>query len=255
MGQLHDKLTALFAVISRLPGRNWGKSDDRIMFEDGVHLVPAEAGRGLPDFEALTRAPNGEDGRGAHGDGDTRTFDTIAAVLHHAAELRDLLEHPTLQVMLKVLQERERQVGAEGFDTDHDDQHKPYEMLYAAAWYMFSAAEVAHFSDTGKPPVIKLLGAKGVLYSMHWPWEASWYKPKSPQRDLERAVALGIAAMEHQSRLAEAEEFKKLPQDEISRMTLAILNVAGYRGGVTGKAFKEAIKAANRSALRISKKV
>lgn len=255
MGQLHDKLTALMAVIARLPGRNWGRTDDRIMFEDGVHLVPATAGNGLRDYEALALAPNGEDGRGAHGDGDTRTFDTIAAVLHHAVELRDMLEHPTLRALLRVLHERERQVVVEGFNTDHDDQyHDGKTLSYAAASYLgpvwtYSAKMAPHGAalttmaepvDPTEPPV-------------QWPWDRKWWKPKTLERDLERGAALAVAALERHYRDIESEEFKKLPQDDVRRMTHEILAAAGYKGGVTDKAFKEAMKATKRGILRMAR--
>lgn len=252
MGQLTTKLVDLFKAISCLPGREWGRTDDRIMFVDSVHLVPAEAGRDLREFEALRRAPSGEEGRGAGGDGDTQTFDDIARVLHHAAEIRDLLEHPTLRALLRVLEERERQVVEEGFNTDHDDGHKPYELLYASAWYTLAASEIPNFQSAQKPPVLSI-SAGPASYSLHWPWEASWYKPKGQRRDLERAVALGLAALEKQDRDAEYAEFKTLPVNEVRQMTQEILAAAGYKGAVTSKGFKEAMKAAQRGILRIER--
>lgn len=239
MGQLHDKLTNLFHVISRLPGRNWGRDDERIMFEDGGHLVPAEMGGDLREYEALTRAPNAESGRGAHGDGDLRTFDTIAAVLHHAAELRELLEHPTLRALLRVLQERERQVDSEGFDTEHDDRHEDHESLaYAAGSYLAPVWKNTGAKDQGRPP-------------LQWPWEDAWWKPKAPVRDAERGAALAVAYLEQLDRDEEQEEFKSLPQDDVKRMVLEVLKAAGYKGGALGKPFKDAMKAAQRGILRI----
>lgn len=241
MQSLHSRLTALFAVIASLPGKNWGRTDDRIMFEDGVHLVIAEPGRDLREYEALVRAPNGEEGRGAHGDGDNRTFDRVAAVLHHAVELRDLLEHPTLQVLLRVLAERERQQAAEGFGTDHDDNHDdPMSLAYAAGSYLAPVWKNTDAKDKGRPP-------------LGWPWEEAWWKPKSKVRDAERAGALVIAHLERLDRDAEREAFKKLPQDDVLRMTQEILTAAGYTGGPTSKPFKEAVKAAKRGLLRMGK--
>lgn len=241
MGQIHDKLNNLFAVIARMPGRNWGRTDDRIMFEDGVHLVTAEAGRGLREYEALTRAPNEEEGRGAHGDGDTRTFDTVAAVLHHAVELRDLLEHPTLRALLRALAERERQVVGEGFDTDHDDNHSDHQALaYAAGSYLSPVWKNTDAKDKGRPP-------------LQWPWEEAWWKPKDKVRDAERGAALALAYLEQLDRDHERDEFKKLPQDDVKRMVLEVLTAAGYKGGETGKPFKEAMKAAQRGILRMAR--
>lgn len=244
MQPLHTRLTALFAVIATLPGRNWGRTDDRIMFEDSVHLVPAEMGSGIREYEALVRAPNGEEGRGAHGDGDKRTFDRIAAVLYHAAELKDLLEHPTLLVLLRVLAERERQQEAEGFGTDHDDAyHDDATLGYAASSYLGPVWKGGHLlrdCDMSKPP-------------SQWPWDPAWWKPKSKVRDAERGAALAIAHLERLGRDEEREAFKKLPKDEVLRMTQEILTAAGYTGGPTTKPFKEAMKAAQRGLLRMGK--
>lgn len=257
MAEIHDKLLNLFKALSRLPGRNWGLdvSNNRIMFEDASHIVPAEMGKDLDEYEALRRAPSLEgSGRGAHGDGDRKTFDAIARVLYHAAEFRDLLEHPTLRALLAVLAERERQVSVEGFGSEHDDNQHHFEITYAAAWYMLAASDIPMFNDVGNPPTLSWPVGKEGRDTIRWPWDDKWWKPKTQERNLERAVALGIAAMERQYRYAEYVEFKKLPEDEVLRMTQEVLTAAGYTGGAATKPFKEALKAVKRGLLRVKER-
>jgi hypothetical protein len=107
----------------------------------------------------------------------------LTEIMPIAAELRDLV---TLGV-LAALSERRRQSVDEGFDAAHDDEHDAGELAAAAAAYALAAADKLHpFSQGdggyshGSPPVM-------------WPWDASWWKPSTPERDIEKAIALLIA--------------------------------------------------------------
>lgn len=71
--------------------------------------------------------------------------------------------------------ERRRQVEQEGFDEYHDHIHGPDDLKKAAMCYT-----VADGTDAEIPP--------------EWPWDEQWWKPKSRQRNLERAGALYLAA-------------------------------------------------------------
>jgi len=106
-----------------------------------------------------------------------------------------------------VLKERQRQVSDEGWTAQHDDQHRGGEMAKAAACYaqcagigIASAAGlethyefVAEYSRAGCPAPL-------------WPWEARWWKPKTPRRDLVRAAALIVAEIERLDREIERGE-------------------------------------------------
>ena len=79
-----------------------------------------------------------------------------------------------------VVDERQRQIGAEGFDAMHDDEHARGDLAVAGACY---ALHTDAHPDAGDPPP-------------EWPWEPQWWKPKDTRRDLVRAAALIIAEIE-----------------------------------------------------------
>ena len=100
-------------------------------------------------------------------------------------------QHPGASVLHEVFHERERQIVHEGFDPTHDDDHGDGQLCRAAMGYCQSASTC--LADTSvlakKPP-------------SYWPWEPSWWKPKSSRRDLIRAAALIVAEIERLDRLA-----------------------------------------------------
>jgi hypothetical protein len=71
--------------------------------------------------------------------------------------------------------ERKRQKEIEGWTLEHDDQHGAELLELAALSYRDAVGE-----DSPQPK--------------QWPWDAKWWKPKSRQRNLERAGALYQAA-------------------------------------------------------------
>lgn len=82
-----------------------------------------------------------------------------------------------------VLAERRRQVEAEGWTPEHDDQHTDGEMADAAALY--ASLRVRHITGFAT-----------------WPWDAKWWKPKDRRSDLVRAGALILAEIERLDRAA-----------------------------------------------------
>lgn len=106
-----------------------------------------------------------------------------------------------------VLAERQRQIGTEGWHTDHDDQHEKGEMALAAACY---AAHTATWQFIGYG-----LDPKGGLFRVYqsaqefvgrmWPWGKAWWKPKDDRRNLVRAAALLLAEIERLDRKAGAD--------------------------------------------------
>jgi hypothetical protein len=87
--------------------------------------------------------------------------------------------------------ERERQITAEGWTPEHDDEHAAKELAHAAARY----AEQAGI-DWGDPPHRAPYG---------WPWDEQWWKPTGDAiRDLTKAGALLAAEIDRLQRMAGA---------------------------------------------------
>ncbi|MER0875307.1 hypothetical protein AAA545_06405 [Pseudomonas aeruginosa] len=94
-------------------------------------------------------------------------------------------QHSVPRAWLDVQAERRRQVEAEGWTPEHDDEHSHGEMALAAASY----AAYAHVELSGDLP-------------MFWPWGRTWWKPTTPRRDLVKACALALAEIERLDRAA-----------------------------------------------------
>lgn len=112
-------------------------------------------------------------------------------------EERALLEGGLKRAMGKLMVERLRQVDEEGYNPKHDEKHAPAELAAAAAAYAASAATVALAPD----PTDALHFPAWIVQRL-WPWWRETFKPKSPERDLVRAGALVIAALERIEREA-----------------------------------------------------
>jgi hypothetical protein len=88
--------------------------------------------------------------------------------------------------------ERLRQKTQEGYSDEHDDEHEFGEIVEAAICYADHAAKRS------------FLGAKEYRdYESpdEWPWEWSFWKPKTPIKDLVRAGALIAAEIDRLKRL------------------------------------------------------
>lgn len=83
--------------------------------------------------------------------------------------------------------ERHRQVEQEGWTPEHDDEHRGGEMAAAAAAYAFSAATADRY-----------YAADPVGF---WPWDMTWWKPRTPVEDLVRAGALIAAEIDRIERV------------------------------------------------------
>lgn len=85
-----------------------------------------------------------------------------------------------------IAEERQRQIDAEGYTAEHDDDHADFSLSRAGACYALAA-------DTATP-------------SEHpyrfWPWEAAAWKPslEDPIRDLVKAGALIAAEIDRLQR-------------------------------------------------------
>lgn len=98
-------------------------------------------------------------------------------------------------VIDEIAAERKRQIEAEGWSENHDDEHGNAELARAAAAY---AAHAGLFRDA------RQLASNYRLKAPHelWPWHHRWWKPKDPRRDLIRAAALIVAEIERLDRKA-----------------------------------------------------
>lgn len=82
-----------------------------------------------------------------------------------------------------VLAERQRQISAEGWTPEHDDEHDVGELSQAAAFYA-------------------MYGLSFERGRVVWPWDESWLKPGSRRRNLVKAGALILAEIERLDRAA-----------------------------------------------------
>lgn len=92
------------------------------------------------------------------------------------------------QAWLDVQAERRRQVEAEGWTPEHDDEHDNGEMARAAACYALAGSSAPND------------GTAALLVSLAWPWDQQWWKPTSARRDLVKSCALALAEIERLDR-------------------------------------------------------
>jgi hypothetical protein len=107
--------------------------------------------------------------------------------------------------MAAIRAERQRQIDVEGWSADHDDRHDDGSMIEAAEIY-YRHGKLGHLN-------VPLRGWDGAPYG--WPWDADWWKPKDPRRDLERAGALCLAEIDHLRRRIAAIESGLLKEIEV----------------------------------------
>lgn len=106
------------------------------------------------------------------------------------AQMRELGWVRATAAVQSVVAERQRQVTAEGWTPEHDDEHADGSMADAAGCYAL------HAHDTAKD------GAKNFVPAW-WPWDPEWYKRSSPRGDLVKAGALILAEIERIDRAAD----------------------------------------------------
>ena len=94
------------------------------------------------------------------------------------------------QAEMDIYDERRRQIDAEGWTPEHDDQHHNGSMARAAAAY------AVHTSLSDE------VYQSGHINPAFWPWAEKWWKPTNRRRDLVKAGALIIAEIERLDRLA-----------------------------------------------------
>ncbi|MCY1301645.1 hypothetical protein D9M70_512690 [compost metagenome] len=107
--------------------------------------------------------------------------------LVRADEVARLNPSPQTDAARDVLAERRRQVEAEGWTTEHDDDHGDGQMAQAAAAYALRTRWTGNIAESDSPSF--------------WPWSEEWWKPTSKRRMLIKAGALILAEIERLDRL------------------------------------------------------
>ncbi|HFJ9564107.1 hypothetical protein N7714_03380 [Pseudomonas aeruginosa] len=92
------------------------------------------------------------------------------------------------QAWLDVQAERRRQITAEGWTPEHDDEHSHGQMARAAACYALAGSSAPNDETAA------------LLVSLAWPWDQQRWKPTSARRDLVKACALALAEIERLDR-------------------------------------------------------
>jgi hypothetical protein len=80
----------------------------------------------------------------------------------------------------RAVTERFRQIDVEGYDLEHDAKEDPEDLVLAAIAYAMPHREPD--------------GARDRLWV--WPWNPAEFKPSTRARDLEKAAALLMAALD-----------------------------------------------------------
>ncbi|HGM5016141.1 TPA: hypothetical protein ACKPYW_000496 [Pseudomonas aeruginosa] len=108
--------------------------------------------------------------------------------LEEFATHSDQAQHSVPRAWLDVQAERRRQVEAEGWTPEHDDEHSHGQMARAAACYALAGSSAPND------------GTAALLVSLAWPWDQQWWKPTTRRRDLVKACALALAEIERLDR-------------------------------------------------------
>ncbi|WP_141105585.1 MULTISPECIES: hypothetical protein [unclassified Rhizobium] len=113
---------------------------------------------------------------------------------------------PVSKAISDVVAERRRQIDAEGWTVEHDDQHTDYSISRAAAVYALMASEACKANRAVMDGFKRASSVPAEISSL-WPlaWRMDWLKPHSRRNDLVRAGALILAEIERLDRLSEVE--------------------------------------------------
>lgn len=96
-----------------------------------------------------------------------------------------VIENESSNALNDIAAERERQVNAEGWTAEHDDQHEDQSLAQAAASYCLMAAEMPQTASDVWP----------------YTWDEKWLKSTEPRRDLVKAGALIVAEIDRLDRI------------------------------------------------------
>lgn len=93
------------------------------------------------------------------------------------------------QILREIAHERDRQINVEGYTVGQDDKYVDDELARASAAYALGSSERPNRRERARTI---------------FPWQDAQYKPKDRRRDLVRAAALAVAAIEQIDRAAVA---------------------------------------------------
>lgn len=101
------------------------------------------------------------------------------------------------QAARDVLAERQRQINAEGWTPERDDEHDEGELCYAAAGYAVAASDHIQAIATGIDDTLTMDDDTVSPPHTSDPWPADWtFKPCPPRRALVKSGALILAELE-----------------------------------------------------------
>jgi hypothetical protein len=101
---------------------------------------------------------------------------------------------PSADGVALIASERRRQVEAEGWTPEHDDEHTGEGLAAAAACY-------------ARPPKLRPFAVRECGQTpLIWPWEPKWWKPGDRVRELVKAGALIAAEIDRLQRAAAKQE-------------------------------------------------
>lgn len=124
-----------------------------------------------------------------------------------------------MEIPQSFLAERQRQVSEEGWSSEHDDHHGNGELLLVAGMYYRRAIGQTMPMRKARP-----ISDPTSTVPIGWPWDARWWKPKTPARDLERAGALCLAEIDRLKR-------KDRPVAHVEETLSLIVSAYRARGG------------------------
>ncbi|MXN28738.1 hypothetical protein [Delftia sp. CH05] len=190
--QVIENLLQLARIVNTAV-EDWGES-----FEDGsseVTFHKEEADKLEEILEFFDSLPDAPESEGVILSGPNRAQRVLRAQAAPAAPAVDAPSKVLSQAARDVLAERRRQVEAEGWTSEHDDQHDEGEMCFAAAGYAAVASDNLQAISRGIDRDLTL--DDNVYPPTNYPWPRSWeFKPCTPRRALVKAGALILAEIE-----------------------------------------------------------
>lgn len=132
-------------------------------------------------------------------DGIAARDETIKGLQEQLDCLRSAFQNAAMR---DVVHERCRQVEAEGWTPEHDDDHDSGDLAKAAAAYAMASVSQTQGYEVKRPPQL-------------WPWDKAWWKPCDARRSLVKSGAMILAEIERLDRAAaKAMSDQQLAEDE-----------------------------------------
>jgi hypothetical protein len=153
---------------------------------DAIMRIPCKAGRAIAMNGASMQAY-----KEGHRAARLAAAELVAVAPSSTDSAQAAVEEVRTDAARDVLAERRRQVEAEGWTLEGDDQYDGGELSLAAACYALA----------GDPPYARV--------PADWPWDYGWWKPVDDRRNLVKAAALILADIERIDRSTAAQAATK----------------------------------------------